>query len=66
MQAEKPSLEARQRAAFQKLYPFAKGESEDIASIAVFLACDDSRMITGHTIAADGGRSSYLKVYVED
>ena len=66
MQAEKPTLEARQRAAFQKLYPYSKGESEDIAAIAVFLACDDSRMITGTTIAADGGRSSYLKVYVEE
>jgi hypothetical protein len=27
----------------------------------VFLASDDSRMLTGTTIAADGGRSSYLK-----
>jgi NAD(P)-dependent dehydrogenase (short-subunit alcohol dehydrogenase family) len=29
----------------------------------VFLASDESRMLTGTTIAADGGRSSYLKVY---
>ncbi len=54
---------ARERAAFQQLYPFAKGEPEDIAAIAVFLASGESRMITGTTIAADGGRSSYLKVY---
>ena len=39
---------------------------EDIASIALFLACDDSRMLTATTIAADGGRSSYLKVYAGD
>jgi NAD(P)-dependent dehydrogenase (short-subunit alcohol dehydrogenase family) len=66
MSAEKPGAEARTRAAVQKLYPFSKGEPEDIASIAVFLASDESRMLTGTTIAADGGRSAYLKVYVED
>jgi NAD(P)-dependent dehydrogenase (short-subunit alcohol dehydrogenase family) len=61
--AETPSAAARERATFQKLYPFSKGEPEDIASIAVFLASDESCMLTGTTIAADGGRSSYLKVY---
>lgn len=66
MLAEKPGPAARERTAFQKLYPFSKGNPEDIASIAVFLACDDSRMLTGTTIAADGGRSSYLKVYTGD
>ena len=64
--AEKPSLAARQRAAVQKLYPFSKGEPEDIAAIGVFLASDESRMLTGTTIAADGGRSSYLKVYAPE
>ena len=63
MLAEKPSAAARERSVFQKLYPFSKGEPEDIAAIALFLASDDSRMLTGTTIAADGGRSSYLKVY---
>jgi len=63
MLAEKPNAAARERAVFQKLYPFSKGEPEDIAAIAVFLASDESRMLTGTTIAADGGRSSYLKVY---
>lgn len=63
MLAEKPGAAARQRAALQKLYPFSSGEPEDIAAIALFLASDDSRMLTGTTIAADGGRSSYLKVY---
>lgn len=60
---EKPGPAARERAMFQKLYPFSRGEPEDIASIAVFLASDESRMLTGTTIAADGGRSSYLKVF---
>jgi NAD(P)-dependent dehydrogenase (short-subunit alcohol dehydrogenase family) len=40
-------------------YPFWVGQPEDIASIAVFLASDEARMITGTTIAADGGRSEY-------
>jgi NAD(P)-dependent dehydrogenase (short-subunit alcohol dehydrogenase family) len=62
MLAEKPGPAARERMAFQKLYPFSKGDPEDIAAIAVFLASDESRMLTGTTIAADGGRSSYLKV----
>ena len=57
---------ARERAVFQTLYPFSKGVPEDIAAIAVFLASDESRMLTGTTIAADGGRSSYLKVHVQE
>ena len=63
--AENPTPAARARMAMQKNYPFSVGEPEDIAAVAVFLASDESRMITGTTIAADGGRSSYLKVYVE-
>jgi aryl-alcohol dehydrogenase-like predicted oxidoreductase len=39
-----------------------KALPEDIAAVAVFLGSDESRMVTGTTIAADGGRSSYLKV----
>ncbi len=66
MLAEKPSAAARERMAMQKLYPFSTGDPGDIASIALFLACDDSRMLTGTTIAADGGRSSYLKVYLPE
>jgi NAD(P)-dependent dehydrogenase (short-subunit alcohol dehydrogenase family) len=64
--AEKAGRTALERAAFQKLYPYSKGEPEDIAAIAVFLGSDESRMITGTTIAADGGRSSYLKVLVQE
>ncbi len=42
-----------------KMYPFWVGKPEDIANIALFLASDESRMITGAAIAADGGRSAY-------
>ncbi len=42
-----------------KTYPFWMGEPEDIAAIVLFLSTNDSRMITGATIAADGGRSAY-------
>ncbi len=63
--AEKPGPAARARMVAQKLYPFSKGDPGDIAEIAVFLASDASRMLTGTTIAADGGRSSYLKFYAE-
>jgi NAD(P)-dependent dehydrogenase (short-subunit alcohol dehydrogenase family) len=64
--SEKPTRQALERAALHKMYPFSKGEPEDIAAVAVFLASDDSRMLTGTTIAADGGRSSYLKIYTGD
>lgn len=40
-------------------YPFFTGDPIDIANIALFLASDESRMITGATIPADGGRSAY-------
>lgn len=40
-------------------YPFAMGEPEDIAAVALFLTSDDSRMITGQTIMADGGLTAY-------
>ena len=58
----KPNAAARARMKMQKLYPFSHGSSEDIAAVALFLASDDSRMLTGSTIAADGGRSTYLRI----
>lgn len=42
-----------------KEYPLWMGEPMDIANIALFLASDESRMITGAAIPADGGRSAY-------
>jgi NAD(P)-dependent dehydrogenase (short-subunit alcohol dehydrogenase family) len=42
-----------------KEYPLWVGTPEDIANIALFLAADESRMITGASIPADGGRSAY-------
>lgn len=40
-------------------HPFAVGEPEDIANVALFLASDESRMIQGATLVADGGMSAY-------
>ena len=63
---EKPSLAARERIVARRMYPFSAGEPGDIAAIALFLASDDSKMLTGTTIAADGGRSAYLRFNVEE
>jgi NAD(P)-dependent dehydrogenase (short-subunit alcohol dehydrogenase family) len=65
MLSEKPTKAMRERLAKVKLYPFSTGEPEHIAAIGVFLASDESRMVTGTTIAADGGRSSYIRVLAE-
>lgn len=40
-------------------YPLAIGRPEDIASVALFLCSDESVMVTGQTIVADGGLSAY-------
>ena len=66
MLSAKPGLASRMRIVAQKLYPFSIGKPEDIAAVVLFLACDDSRMITGTTVAADGGRSSYIKMYAPE
>ena len=60
---EKPTGAVKERMVVQKLYPFSVGDPIDIANIVLFLASDESRMLTGTTIAADGGRTTYLKVY---
>lgn len=53
-----PDLEANRRAMAAR-YPFSFGEPEDMAQVALFLASDESRMITGTAIDADGGRSAW-------
>jgi NAD(P)-dependent dehydrogenase (short-subunit alcohol dehydrogenase family) len=40
-------------------HPFAVGEPVDLANIVVFLASDESRMITGAVIPAEGGLTAY-------
>ena len=40
-------------------HPFGMGEPIDIANVALFLASDESRMITGAAIPADGGLSAF-------
>lgn len=54
-----PVPDRQDAAGRMKDYPFWVGRPEDIANVAVFLASDESRMITGATIPADGGRSAY-------
>lgn len=66
MKSKTPNKTGRERIVTHKLFPFSVGVPKDIAEIAVLLASDESRMITGSTIAADGGRSTYLKVYAPE
>ena len=40
-------------------YPFSIGPPEDIANIGLFLASDESRMVNGAVIPAEGGVSHY-------
>ena len=40
-------------------YPFGVGEPHEIANVALFLASDESRMITAAVIPAEGGMSVY-------
>lgn len=40
-------------------YPFGVGKPEDIANVALFLASDESRMVNGAAIPAEGGISAY-------
>ena len=57
--AANPSPRDQFRINMAKQYPFSVAEPEDIAQVALFLASNESRMITGSTIMADGGRTAY-------
>ena len=59
LDAPAPTPQAQAIKSQLKRYPFSVGEPEDIARIALFLASDESRMITGAIIPADGGLSAY-------
>ena len=59
--ADNPSPQVRARIATRKTYPFSVSDAGNIAEIAVFLASDESRMLTGTVLAADGGRSACFK-----
>ncbi len=50
---------AAEDGSLEQAHPFAIGVPEDIAQIALFLASDESRMIHGATIPAEGGMSAY-------
>jgi NAD(P)-dependent dehydrogenase (short-subunit alcohol dehydrogenase family) len=43
----------------RRRWPYGVGEPDDIARIALFLASDESRMINGAAIPADGGMSNH-------
>lgn len=53
------TIDRQDAAGRQVEYPFWIGQPRDIANIALFLASGESRMITGASIPADGGRSAY-------
>lgn len=65
--AAKPSAAVQARMAVsRKLFPFSVAESDDIANVALFLASNESRSITGAVIPADGGRSACFKLHVPE
>jgi NAD(P)-dependent dehydrogenase (short-subunit alcohol dehydrogenase family) len=65
--APKPSSAVQARmAATRKLYPFSVAEAADIAAVALFLASDESRTITGAVMPADGGRSACFKLNIPE
>lgn len=47
------------RHVFDKRHPFGVGTPDDIAKVALFLASDESRMVNGAVIPAEGGLSAY-------
>jgi len=58
IERERPNSRVGSIGTFEQ-YPFGVGEPEDIANIALFLASDESRMVNGAIIPAEGGISAY-------
>ncbi len=58
VERERPNSRVGSIGTFEQ-YPFGVGEPEDIANIALFLASDESRMVNGAIIPAEGGISAY-------
>ena len=58
IERERPNSRVSSVGTFES-YPFGVGEPEDIANIALFLASDESRMVNGAIIPAEGGISAY-------
>ena len=58
IERERPNSRVGSVGTFES-YPFGVGEPEDIANIALFLASDESRMVNGAIIPAEGGISAY-------
>lgn len=53
-----PKLAAEWAPRFEA-HPFARGQPDDMANVALFLASEEARMITGATIPADGGMNAF-------
>jgi len=60
-----PAVQARMSVT-RKLYPYSVAEADDIAAVALFLASDQSRTLTGQVLAADGGRSACFQLNLPD
>ena len=51
-----PNLTEEGRKSWTSVVPMARwGRPEEIATVATFLACDDSSFVTGHCLDVDGG-----------
>jgi NAD(P)-dependent dehydrogenase (short-subunit alcohol dehydrogenase family) len=58
------SADLREALARNHLTPYI-GEPQDIANVVAFLACDESRFVTGHLFNVDGGFTAHQAMYVE-
>lgn len=54
----------RQALARSHLTPYV-GEPADVANVVAFLASDESRFVTGHLLAVDGGLTAHQGMYAE-